>query len=67
MLTYFILSGLANVLLSYYLIHIVEEPRVVDVAVRWGKIKFYTTTILLGCVVIPLIMLSAIFALISKK
>ena len=67
MLEYFLLTALANLILSYYLLHIVKESSATTFANRWGVLHFYIVTILTGWFVIPLVMFSIVCALITKK
>ena len=64
---YFILTAIANMVLNYYLLHIVEETNARNFANKYGLIHFYFVTILTGWIVIPIVIITIFLALISKK
>lgn len=67
MLTYFIFSGIANVLFSYYLLNQVESKGAVEYVNTNGQIKFYIVSFLLGFAVIPALIAVIFYVLFIEK
>ena len=67
MITYFVLTAIANILINYYLLNIVEDSRATDVVNRRGVFYSYVISALAGCVIVPLIMFTVFCALITRK
>lgn len=65
-LTYFFLTGIANIFLNCWLLHIVEEPRTTDFATNFGIVKFYLISFAIGCVMIPIIILYVIWNFLKR-
>ncbi len=67
MIKYFLLTALANVILSYYLLNIAQTPNTVKYAQKFGALEFYIVSAVIGCVVIPIMIISTIGHLLTRK
>lgn len=66
MLEYIILTGIANIIINFWLLYIVEEPRTCEFANNFGLISFYVISFCIGCAMIPIIILMSIGAFLRK-
>lgn len=67
MIEYFLLTALANVILSYYLLNIAEAPNATEYAQKFGALEFYIVSAVIGCAVIPIMIISIIRHLLTRK
>ena len=67
MLTYIILSAIASVILSYYLLNIANEEHSNNYVYCKGAWKFYIISALLGPVIIPIVFGAIIYVLFIEK
>ena len=67
MLAYLILSAIASVLLSYYLVNIANEENTNEFVYRKGEWKFYALSALLGPAIIPIVFGAIIYVLFIEK
>ena len=66
MLIYFILTALANILFSYYLLNITETKGAKDFVSSYGKFRFYLVSALIGWFIVPLFLI-VIFSELNEK
>lgn len=55
MTTYFILTGIANIVLNFYILNIAESDFAKDIVDKYGKLYFYSVSFMIGFVAIPII------------
>ena len=67
MLTYIILSGIANVLLSYFLLNSVHEENATKYVLNRGAWRFYILSALLGWAVMPILLGVIIYVMFFEK
>ena len=67
MLIYIILSSIASVILSYYLLNIANEENTNDFVYHKGAWKFYALSALLGPAIIPIVFGAIIYVLFIEK
>ena len=67
MIFYLILSAIANALLSYYLLNIVEEENTNKYVLNRGAWRFYILSALLGPIVIPILLGIIIYVMFIEK
>ena len=66
MTTYFILTGLANVILNYYILNIIESDFAQDIVKKNGKLYFYCVSFLIGFIAIPIIFAAVVCEFIKR-
>ena len=66
LITYIILTGIANLFINCWLLHIIEEPRTRDFAINHGAIQFYIITFCIGCAMIPVLIIYVIGNFLKK-
>ena len=66
MTTYFILTGIANIVLNFYILNIAESDFAQDIVKKNGKLYFYSVSFMIGFVAIPIIFAAVVCEFIKR-